>query len=80
MKTISQLNLEKIRHLKRYCDVLREDIENEYQEVVKILGCDDGNGWLVDYFYNDTTGLEALLAELDIEVNKEFTGDSDHEH
>ena len=80
MKTISQLNLEKLKYLKNYANVLMEDLENTYQEVIRILGCEEDNGWVVDCFYNDTSTLEFMLDQINVEVNDAFVGDSDHEH
>jgi len=67
---ISKLDYDKLIRNKKLSDNLKEIQEDYYQKVVEILQCEDGNGWLVDYFYNDNVDIDMLLEKLNIDVEK----------
>ena len=68
MKIISKSEYDIITLNKKLSDGLEKTQENYYQELVKILGCKENNGWLVDYFFNDNVDIEMLLHKLNISV------------
>lgn len=65
---ITKKDYEMIEHLKSVGDSLAMAHENTYQRMIIILGIDDGNGWVVDYFFNNSQDLDTTLKQLDIEV------------
>jgi len=67
---ITKKDYEMIEHLKSVGDSLAMAHENAYQRMITILGVDDGNGWVVDYFFNNSQDLDETLEKLGIEVEK----------
>lgn len=80
MKDITKKQYDRLIRLKQMYDRLATLQEDYYQNSIEILGCEEDNGWFVDYFYNSSGKLDDLLNKLEIAVDDNFVGDRDHEH
>jgi hypothetical protein len=67
---ISKSEYDTIIYNKKLSDALGQIQEDYYQQIVKILQCEDSNGWLVDYFFNDNVDIDTLFSHEGLEIEK----------